>query len=171
MTDNGLAALAERLPCPDANRDEPDEGCGHGLYEECAAAIIGERGVFLPDGLPQPPEGTRLILAASDLLGQFGTRTDDGRTIAGSWGEPNENGWYTPTFTSHAPAIITEQAATIATLRAALEDAGYLADSAKHLTDHLASEHPDWYCEDMDTTQHFAAKVRAALAAAKEAGG
>jgi hypothetical protein len=59
--------------------------------------------------------------------------------------------------------VVKEANATIATLRAALEDAGYLADSAKHLTDHLSSEHPDWYCEDMDTTQHFAAKVRAAV--------
>jgi hypothetical protein len=47
---------------------------------------------------------------------------------------------------------------------ALVEDAGYLADAAKHLTDHLASEHPEWYCEDMNNVQHFAVKVRAALA-------
>jgi hypothetical protein len=53
--------------------------------------------------------------------------------------------------------------AEIFRLRAIEEDAGYLADAAKHLIDHLFSEHPDWYCEDMDTVQHFAVRIRATL--------
>lgn len=54
-----------------------------------------------------------------------------------------------------AEAVAAERE-RIADLR---ENAIYLAQAAKHLTDHLADEHPDWYCEDMDTTQHFAAAV------------
>jgi hypothetical protein len=59
MTDNGLAALAAALSaaahddgrhywCKDRN------DCGlYGYAEEFAAAILGERGVFLPDGLEE----------------------------------------------------------------------------------------------------------------------
>jgi len=67
MTDNGLAALTERLveveeskikgecisDACDHDEDDPEHqptgwvGCGD------AAAILGERGVFLPDGLPE----------------------------------------------------------------------------------------------------------------------
>jgi hypothetical protein len=45
-----------------------------------------------------PPEGTRLILASENLLDEWGSRTEDGYAIRVKWGEPNEHGWYTPTF-------------------------------------------------------------------------
>lgn len=46
-----------------------------------------------------PPAGTRLILASENLLDTWGTRTEDGYAIRVEWGEPDKNGWYTPTFT------------------------------------------------------------------------
>jgi hypothetical protein len=46
-----------------------------------------------------PPEGTRLILASENLLDTWGRRTHDGYALRVDWGEPNEHGWYTPTFT------------------------------------------------------------------------
>jgi hypothetical protein len=168
-TDPRLAPLAAALYAADAKLRRPADGTtrlrhrvGQYWFRDYAAAILA---ALPPDwcGHRQPPEGTRLILAATDLISYFGTRTGEGRTLTAEWGEPDANGWYTPTFTASGPAVINEQAATIATLRAALEDAGYLADSAKHLTDHLTASHPEWYCEDMDNTQHFAAKVRHAL--------
>ncbi len=45
------------------------------------------------------PVGTRLILASENLLDEWGTRTEDGYRITAKWGEPDENGWYAPTFT------------------------------------------------------------------------
>ena len=45
------------------------------------------------------PPGTRLILASENLLEQFGARTEDGRKITAEWGDPNTDGWYSPTFT------------------------------------------------------------------------
>ncbi len=41
----------------------------------------------------------RLIRCSTDLLSQFGTRTEDGRQIVAEWGEPDEHGIYEPTFT------------------------------------------------------------------------
>jgi hypothetical protein len=43
------------------------------------------------------------------------------------------------------------------------EDAGYLADAAVHMADHMAQL--SVHCEDASNVRHFAAKVRAALAA------
>jgi len=59
MTDNGRAALAAALVIP--YPDDQDAGdcamCGEPIrvesVKEFAAAILGERGVFLPDGLPE----------------------------------------------------------------------------------------------------------------------
>ena len=54
MTDNGLAALAERLKpyqMPDPWTDDLRTVVMVGTAEEVAAAILGPRGVFLPDGL------------------------------------------------------------------------------------------------------------------------
>jgi hypothetical protein len=45
------------------------------------------------------PEGSRLMLVAVDLLSQLGSRTSDGYAISAEWGEPDERGWYEPTFT------------------------------------------------------------------------
>lgn len=45
-----------------------------------------------------PPKGTRLILASENLLDEWGSRTEDGYAISVEWGQPDRNGWYTPTF-------------------------------------------------------------------------
>ena len=51
MTDNGLAALAAALH---AIHPGPRPWVGGLTDDEFAAAILGERGVFLPDGMPTP---------------------------------------------------------------------------------------------------------------------
>lgn len=51
---------------------------------------------------PEPveaPQGTRLILATEDLMTYFASYTEDGCPITFEWGEPDEHGWYAPTFT------------------------------------------------------------------------
>jgi hypothetical protein len=59
--------------------------------------------------------------------------------------------------------VIREAAARLAAPSDGLaEYAGYLADAAVHMADHIASL--DVYCEDASNVRHFAAKVRAALA-------
>lgn len=45
------------------------------------------------------PPGTRLILAAEDILETWGTRTEDGRRLTATWGRRHPEGWYEPTFT------------------------------------------------------------------------
>jgi hypothetical protein len=59
------------------------------------------------DGAGAPPDGTRLILASEAFLEDIGTRTADGRRITAEWGEPDANGWYSPTFTAHDDAGAT----------------------------------------------------------------
>jgi hypothetical protein len=85
-----------------------------------------------PVARDRPPEGTRLVLVGIEFLSQFGTRTDSGDFITAEWGEPDEHGWYTPTFTTHAddnPVRDAEDRAAdvlygpAAGLREALEDA------------------------------------------------
>jgi hypothetical protein len=54
MTDNGLSALAaalRRFPVPETM--EELKAATERTYESDAAAILGEHGVFLPDGLPE----------------------------------------------------------------------------------------------------------------------
>ena len=58
MTDNGLAALAAALH---AIHPGPRPWVGGLTDEEFAAAILGERGVFLPDGLPHDCETSMTI--------------------------------------------------------------------------------------------------------------
>jgi len=56
MTDNGLAALAERLKpyqMPDPWTDDLRTVVMVGTAEEVAAAILDERAVFLPEGLAE----------------------------------------------------------------------------------------------------------------------
>jgi hypothetical protein len=48
------------------------------------------------------PEGTRLVLVSEELARLWGTRTESGDRLTFEWGEPDSNGWYTPTFTAHA---------------------------------------------------------------------
>lgn len=46
---------------------------------------------------PIPP-GTRLILAAENLLDFFAPRSEDGRKITAEWGDQTPEGWYVPQF-------------------------------------------------------------------------
>jgi hypothetical protein len=117
MTDNGLAALAAALY--HVTLDEDDEGFDgeagwqfHGSRDDLAAAILGPRGVFLPDGL---------------------------RSVE---------------IYNHWAALLDDQAATIATLRAALD--GLVAAAERH------------YQQGSNAS---ADALRVALAAAEEAGG
>ncbi len=47
-----------------------------------------------------PPPGTRLVLATEILMDALASFTEDGRRITFEWGEPDEHGWYAPTFTA-----------------------------------------------------------------------
>ena len=139
MTDNGLAALTERLveveeskikgecisDACDHDEDDPEHqptgwvGCGD------AAAILGERGVFLPDGLPRP---TASVMQAYE----------DG---------------------------VESQAATIAALRAALDGLVVAAEVACECYEGFRS---DGTLAPLLTGTQIAA-LRAALATTKEA--
>ena len=51
--------------------------------------------------LLNPPDGTRLVLMSEELMDVL-ARPREGYAVTWQWGEPDENGWYTPTFTEHA---------------------------------------------------------------------
>lgn len=48
-----------------------------------------------------PQDRWRLVRVSTDLLSQFGTRTERGERITAEWGEPDSEGVYEPTFTVH----------------------------------------------------------------------
>ena len=48
-----------------------------------------------------PQDHWRLVRVATDMLSQFGTRTERGERITAEWGEPDEAGVYELTFTVH----------------------------------------------------------------------
>jgi len=130
MTDNGLAALAAALH---AIHPGPRPWVGGLTDDEFAAAILGERGVFLPDGMPVPLGN----LTEEEIVAAF------------------KSGYLVP----RPPA---EQAATIATLRAAM--------------DGLVEPLGEWLIEMMERNLTPAEAtlydaLRAALATTKEAGG
>jgi hypothetical protein len=45
--------------------------------------------------------GARLVRVGEGILERWGTRTEDGDLLTVEWGEPDEYGVYTPTFTRH----------------------------------------------------------------------
>lgn len=49
-----------------------------------------------------PQDRWRLVRVSTDLLSQFGTRTERGERITAEWGEPDAEGVYEPVFTVHA---------------------------------------------------------------------
>jgi len=118
MTDNGLAALAAALH---AIHPGPRPWVGGLTDEEFAVAILGERGVFLPDGLD----------AEFDFLAR----------------------------------INAEQAATIATLRAALDGLGEAAYMDRPPT---GSRPVPWTTVKKREWEAWARRIRAALVTAKE---
>jgi hypothetical protein len=87
------------------------------------------------------PEGRRLILAAEDILEYFGTRTERGEKLTAEWGEPDEHGWYTPTFTVHYDDVSAQSEDRAEPgLRAALRDANAIIAMTR---EHLAKDHPE----------------------------
>jgi len=126
MTDNGLAALAAALI-----KGSYLNGSWFDHEEECAAAILGERGAFLPDGLPQescdPPcadccrEHPHWSHLHSD---QFGARPPTVRETLERLGLPQTTGRIPPEIVHPAPFAEDNPYNTIATLRAALDGLG-----------------------------------------------
>ena len=95
--------------------------------------------------VPEPPR--RLILADEGILERLGTRTERGEKITAEWGEPDEHGWYTPTFTVHYDDVRT--APTFAEM--------LLTAHYRHTTDCPGEPCSCHYFEDL-------AVIRAALA-------
>ena len=50
--------------------------------------------------LVEAPQGTRLVLMSEELMDKL-AEPREGYTVTWEWGEPDEHGWYTPTFTEH----------------------------------------------------------------------
>ena len=163
MTDNGLAALAAAIRAAEQMHADrlgvvgpAYNGPPSEWYDGYAAAILGPHGVFLPDGMPVPLGN----LTEEEIVAAF------------------KSGYLVP----RPPA---EQAATIATLRAALD--GLVVKVDEYLVgiergfEHWEADHPvtgehlsgdpkvaflgrdQWYEPTL--------ALRAALAHAKEAGG
>jgi len=115
MTDNGLAALAAALHLEECGDTVP---FSHVRHTPKAAAILGERGVFLPS---VPYEGDDRTICECGL---------DMDSHAGGFALLHHDGF-----------VAREQAATIATLRAALD--GTLADNGlAALAAALDTDHP-----------------------------
>ena len=45
------------------------------------------------------PDRPRKVLLSAELMDQFATRTTDGKLVMWNWGDPDEEGFYTPTVT------------------------------------------------------------------------
>ena len=126
MTDNGLAALAAAMHKRLAIHGRYTPKC---ICNFDAAAILGERGVFLPDGLGRescdPPcgdccrEHPHWSHVHSD---QFGARPPTVRETLERLGLPQTTGRIPPEIVHPAPFADDNPYATIATLRAALDD-------------------------------------------------
>jgi hypothetical protein len=84
------------------------------MREALSEAAIEGKEVIVVDGVTlhwypvivhpprlDPEDRTRLIRVSTDLLSQFGTRTERGERITAEWGEPDADGIYEPTFTAH----------------------------------------------------------------------
>jgi len=142
MTDNGAAALAAAL------RDihpGPRPWPGGMTSIECAAAILGPRGVFLPDGHPLGVEeaiaqGQARIAALNarivDLNAEVLDRMDQ---------------WYRDSLARDE--LARQQNGKIATLRAALDG---LVEAA------------GWHLDNANRPNEGHVRLRAALATAKE---
>jgi hypothetical protein len=139
--DRGLAALAAQVRewrmmyGIDAGTEED---------ESDAAFLLGDRAVFLPDGLP---------LTRKDLVGM-----------------PREE-FRQYSDICH---LADEQAATIADLRAALDGLVHVASRVDEAVDYfgrftLMEPTPDLDIGDQDVSQRIVLHLRAALAAAQEA--
>lgn len=64
-----------------------------------------------------------------------------------------------PWYAEHDGIDIAAKATEAREALVAWEDAGYLADAAVHMADHI--KQLGVHCEDEDNVRHFAAKIRA----------
>jgi hypothetical protein len=156
MTDNGLAALAAAMTdlFPAVQRD-----WWPFTPEQAAAAILGERGVFLPDGHPLGVEdaiaqGQARIAALNarivDLNAEVLDRMDQ---------------WYRDSLARDE--LARQQNGKIATLRAALDRLACYADAA---SDCPYPMHDPEKCDHRYILREEVALARSAIATAKEAG-
>ena len=85
--------------------------CGGGLHylSPCNQGWARPILLALPDSIREATwavmagawQHTRLVCASDNLLDSWGARTEAGDRITAEWGEPDERGFYTPTFTVH----------------------------------------------------------------------
>lgn len=52
--------------------------------------------------IPDPPEGTRLVLVSETFFDEFVARTERGERTTVEWGQQRPEGWYEPTVTVHS---------------------------------------------------------------------
>lgn len=82
----------------------------------------------------EPPEGTKLVLVSDDdrvlvrSISLMAAMASEGRRVTWEWGEPDEHGWYTPTFTALAVSV----AETPAEPRDPTGEPGYYCDQCPH---------------------------------------
>lgn len=76
---------------------------------------------------PDPQDRWRLVRVATEFLTQFGTRTDDGRKLVATWGEPDDLGVYEPTFTATDDGMTLVPTATLERARRIEEKARAVA--------------------------------------------
>lgn len=104
--------------------------------------------------MPTPPPGTRLVLVSEDALELFGTRTEDGDRLSFEWGEPDENGWYSPIVT-RTQIVPPDEEVRFQTSAGRIEDAfarmypndpGLVRDMFHHFIRRLAipTENEEW---------------------------
>ena len=133
MTDNGLAALAAALDPRGFHDPETDDFVMRGTANEIAAAILGPRGVFLPDGLP---DGFVQVGALFDAERTIKTLTRE-RDLAVAHDRQ-------PCPTAHAYERVCrvrdQQTAAIATLRAALDSESMERADAERILDLNAAD-------------------------------
>ena len=75
------------------------------VRDELSRAAAAGQHIVVADGITlrwHPPidpfDRWRLIRVSTDLLSQFGTRTECGERITAEWGEPDADGVYEPIF-------------------------------------------------------------------------
>lgn len=113
-----------------------------------------------------PPDGTRLILASDLLMDMLASRTDDGRVVRYEWGEPDANGWYSPTFTASEDDV-TRDYRDLPRLRAVEEAARAVIDMLGFWPDDQGRPRVSWPVdrdgESEPDTDAIAAALRSAL--------
>lgn len=73
----------------------------------------------------EPEVASRKVLMSPELIEQMATRTARGELVTYEWGEPDVDGFYTPTFTVHAD----DKLLTLADVERALWDMAHRFDA------------------------------------------